>query len=229
MSRYRRWLIPKGAVFCPSGGAIAKLVLELQKASFLPSAGGVAKRAVAPDDPAKSGEPIPKALDGAWLDDPDRADLALRWSIEPPLHAPLVRVPTPASYGLEIHRADDFVYPSADAIDPLDATCACGEDLSFEWDEDEVIAPFGDAGGIFTECEECSRTFDPAQRSAEIADPFTGKRESVRGGAAYRFGVVVDCASTFAGGGAAPAFEPDLKQLVEAAFNRDFHEVAAIV
>ena len=260
-TRYRRWLIPKGGIFCPSGAGILKLIDELRKAHWVaapgtetlaalrfdgaPQAaatGGLARRVAAvtsPRDPAAGIEPIPRAVDADWIDDPKRSDVVLRWPVHPgksflwgadTLRYPLTRVEDvapPASFDFEIHRADDLVYPTDKGIGSLDAECRCGEDLTFEWDA-EVVSPFGSAGGIFTECEECSRTFDPAQHEANVLDPFTGKPTAVRGGAAYRFGLLVDCGASFPAGGSAPEFQPDLKTLVETAFGRDFHEIGAM-
>ena len=186
----RTFLIPKGATFNPSAGAVAALVEKLAEKGLV-SGAGTATRAVPADEQDARTEPVPKKLDAAWLDDPDRTDVVLRWG------------------SLEVHRADDFVYPEGSGIGALDATCACGDDLSFEWDPDEVVSPFGKAGGIFTECEACSRTFDPAKRAAKIH----GK--DVQGGAAYRFAVVVEGTP-----------DPALKALLEETFGRDFHEVA---
>src|SRR5450755_2981875 len=98
---YRRWLIAKGNVFSPSGEAIAKLVERLRKEKWIP-------------DPASGGkwERVPYPLDKSWLDHPDRTDLVMRWSIESStLKAPLTS--TPARYTFELHRGEDFVYPTA--------------------------------------------------------------------------------------------------------------------
>lgn len=187
----RTFLIPRGATFNPSAGAVAALVEKLAEKGMLPAAAGTATRAVPADERESRTEPVPKKLDAAWLDDPDRIDVVLRWGT------------------LEIHRADDFVCPEAAGIEVIDTECACGEDLAFEWDPDEVVSPFGAASGIFTECEECSRTFNPAKRAAKVH----GK--DVQGGAAYRFAVVVEGAA-----------DPALKALLEETFGRDFHEVA---
>jgi hypothetical protein len=162
-------------------------------------------------------------LEGEWIDDPDRSDLVLRWTsgdgARQPLTADLAR------FDLEIHRAEDFVHPVSEHVGAIATECLCGEDLSFEWDEDEIVSPFGDAAGIFTECDACSRTFDPTRHEATMTDPVTGAKAQVRGGAAHRFAVVVRCAAPT---GSAPTFHADLVALVEAAFGRDFHEIASI-
>ena len=261
-TEYRRWLIPKGNVFCPSGAGIAKLVLKLRaekwivdpaSASFsmlrfdgaplAAKSGGFSKRAIdvaTPRNAAAGWAPTPHPHAAEWIDHPDRADLTLRWPVHPKegwqwgptsVHHPLTPMegaPAPHAYDLEIHRGEDFIYPLSECIDAIDTTCTCGEDLAFEWDDDEIHSPFGGATGIFTECSECSRTFDPARALADMTDPLTGKKTSVRGGAAYRFALVVDCGKHFPPDGPMPAFHPELKALVETEFGRDFYEIGAI-
>jgi hypothetical protein len=263
-SEYRRWLIPKGNVFRPSGAGIAKLVDKLRKEKWIvdpksatfqklafesaplaAKSGGFSKRAIDVSEPRNASAgwaATPYPLSGEWLDHPDRADLVLRFPVHPipkqgwqwgpdSLHHPLTGmedVAAPLSYVLELHRGDDYVYPLSDCIDPIDTECACGEDLAFEWDDSEIQSPFGGASGIFTECSECSRTFDPAHAFADVTCPFTKKKTSVRGGAAYRFALVVDCGASFPARGPMPAFHPELKALCEAEFGRDFYEVGAI-
>jgi hypothetical protein len=187
------------------------------------------------DDPdaaiAATTEALPKILSPEWLDDPDREDLRLVWPVDadepPPLRYPLTRCPPgPVHYALELHRGHDYVYPIARTIDVVPTTCACGEDLGFHWDEDEVVPPFRASSGIFAECEACSRTFDPAKGVATITNPFDGTTEQVRGGAAYRFALEVDCGASFVRD-AALAFAPELVTLVEDEFGRSFFEVGA--
>lgn len=139
---------------------------------------------------------------------------------------PLTRAPDAPAYALEIHRAPDYVYPVSDTIEPLDTACPCGDDLAFEWDDEEVVPAFRASTGIYAECEACSRTYDPSKRSAKITNPFDGKSEDVRGGAAYRFALKVDCGKSFV---ADPqlAFAPDLVALVEDEFGRAFYEVGS--
>lgn len=201
--KYRRWLIAKGNVFFPSGAGIVKLVDRLRKEKWIP-------------DPATGAawKEVRFPLEAAWLDHPDRADLFLRW---PALRSPLAGAASPT---LELHRGDDFVYPEARGIGAIDSECACGEDLAFAWDDDDLPPPFGRASGIFTECSECSRTFDPARHEADIVDPRTGQTSRVRGGAAYRFAIVAASAEV-------AAFDPELVAACEAEFGRSFYEVGA--
>lgn len=239
---HARWLIARGNVFAPSALAVGKLVDALRAANFLPDPrsadfGKLAHESAREIFAKETGayavhtventfggdtkaivkattESVPLELTKDWLDDGDREELRLVWPVS---DASLLKAPVravPGRYAIELHRALEYVYPQAKGIEPLDATCKCGEDLSFEWDEDEVVPAFRSATGIFAECDECSRTFDPAKTTAEIAG------EEVAGGAAYRFALVVT-ADTPVG-----SFDPELVALLEKEFGRSFYEVA---
>jgi hypothetical protein len=206
---YKRWLIAKGNVFNPSGAAIAKLVAKLVKDQWIA-------------EPATSGAgtKVPSPLEAAWIDNPNRSDLVLRWTA---LRSPLAEGKVAE---LQIHRGEDFIYPDYEPIGALESDCACGEDLAFTWDEDELPSPFGSATGIFTECSECSRTFDPAKFEATVTDVRTGQKTKVRGGAAHRFAIVV--AGPLADGAVPSAFDADFIALCEAEFGRNFYEIGAV-
>lgn len=181
-----------------------------------------------------STEALPAAITAELLDDPDREELRLVWPVDvepgtsPPVNYPLTLTPeSNVRWSLEIHRALEYVYPVSDSIKPLPSECKCGEDLSFEWDEDEVVPAFRAATGIFAECDECSRTFDPAKEVATIKNPFDGSKEKMPGGAAYRFAIKVDCGDSFVAD-AKLAFAPALVELVEKEFGRSFYQVGSL-
>lgn len=225
--RYGRWLVAKGNVFAPGSVAIVKLVERLQKEGFLGTNGYAVKTVDAPGD---GKEPLPAAITKEWLDGPGKDELRLVWTAEgdAKLEYPLSMKPSgSAPWQIEIHRATEYVYPTADNIEPLDAECACGEDLTFEWDPDEVTSAFPASTGIFAECEECSRTFDPSKETATITNPFDDGEEDVPGGAAYRFAIKVDCGTSYAAD-AKLAFSPKLVALVEEEFGRGFYELGAL-
>lgn len=223
--RYERWLIAKGH-FAPGSVAVAKLVERLRKEKWIPEDGGQAITTVDIEDKAARIKPLPKTIDKEWLDDPDREELRLVWSItSDAVTYPLNNKPDGApSYAFEIHRAGEYVCPVAKTITPLPTICNCGEDISFAWDPDEVVSAFEKSTGIFTECEECSRTFDPSKVTSMITNPFDGSKEEVRGGGAYRFAIKIDCGSSFVDD-ARLAFAPELVALLENEFNRSFYEI----
>lgn len=230
---YQRWLIAKGNVLSPGPAAIAKLVERLRKEKWIPESGGHAMRTVDKDDAAKATEKLPAKIDADWIaGEPEREEMRMVWSVEgdaaKELEYPLSMTPDGRlSWTIEIHRAPEFVYPVADNIEMIDTTCNCDEDLTFDWDEDEVVPAFKASVGIFAECEECSRTFDPAKEIATITNPFDeDDEEDVRGGAAYRFALKVDCGESFV---ADPklTFAKGLVALFEEEFGRSFYEVGA--
>lgn len=228
---YQRWLLAKGNVLTPGPAAIVKLVERLRKEKWIPESGGHAVKTVDKADAAKATEKQPAPLTADWLAAPDREEMRLVWAVEGDggrLTYPLTMKPDGnVTYSIELHRAPEFVYPVADNIEMIDTTCNCDEDLAFDWDEDEVVPAFRSSVGIFAECEECSRTFDPAQESATIKNPFDeSDEEDVFGGAAYRFALKVDCGKSFV---ADPrlAFAKELVTLFEEEFGRSFYEVGA--
>jgi hypothetical protein len=181
---------------------------------------------------AASTDPLPAALTAEWIADPSREELRLVWPVDvdapSPLKYPLSRVPEgPLRYSLEIHRSEEYVYPIAEAIGPVPTECRCGEDQGFEWDEEELVPAFSASSGIFAECEECSRTFEPSKGTAVLTNPFDGSSSEVFGGAAYRFALKVDCGKCFVPD-AKLAFAPELVALVAAEFGREFHEVGCL-
>lgn len=225
--RYERWLVAKGNVFSPGSAAIVKLIERLRKEGWIGAKGHAVKTVDAPGD---GKEPLPAEITKDWLDGPGRDEMRLVWTVEgdPGLEYPLSQKPAGSTpYSIEIHRATEYVYPTSETIDALDATCACGEDLTFEWDPDEVVCAFRSSTGIFAECEECSRTFNPSTETATITNPFDESEEEVVGGAAYRFALKVDCGAAFA---ADPklAFAPKLVALVEEEFGRGFYEFGSL-
>jgi hypothetical protein len=171
----------------------------------------------------------PAPLTVEWLDDPSREEMRLVWPVDAealPLRYPLTHAPTGrVSYMLELHRAPEYVYPVADEIGVINTICNCGEDLTYEWDADEVVPAFRASNGIFAECSECSRTFDPAKLSAVMKNPFDGSEEELQGGAAYRFAIKIDCGDCFVEDPRL-TFAPELVALVEKECGRTFYEVA---
>jgi hypothetical protein len=173
---------------------------------------------------------LPASITKDWLDRPDHEEIRLVWPVagdDPPVQYPLSHRPSVASYSLEIHRAPEYIQPTARGLGTVPTVCACGEDLSFEWDEDEVVAPFGAATGIFAECDDCSRTFDPAKGSAVIENPFDKTKTKLPGGAAHRFALKVDCGESFVDDPRL-SFHADLVAAVEKAFGREFYQVGCL-
>ena len=227
----------EGFIVDPTPANLAKLTLSGLREERAKLTGGYAVKTVpnqyGKDVRAKisaATEAQPSELTKDWLEDPSREELRLVWPVageSPPVKYPLSLVPEAPTWSLEIHRAPDYVYPISDGIDALDTTCRCGEDLEFEWDLDDLVPAFGAANGIFAECEDCSRTFDPAKRTATVRDPFDGPERELAGGAAYRFALKVTCGESFVRD-ARLAFAPELVALVEKEFGREFYQVGSV-
>jgi len=229
-----------GFIVDPSSGpAFEKLHFTGARESHAKKTGGYAVRTVDKTFGdvhamiAATTEPQPATMTADWLDDPDREELRLVWPVsysrDAGLRYPLSMKPDndEVAYALEVHRAPEYVYPIADTIGRLPTTCACGEELDFEWDEEEVVPAFPSSTGIFAECDACSRTFDPSKGMAKIKNPFDGTSERVPGGAAYRFAVKVTCERAFVHD-ARLAFSSELVAVVEKTFGRQFYEVGAL-
>lgn len=231
--REEKWIAdPKSAEF-------AKLRFDGRRDAYAKTTGGYAVRTVENrfgKDVAKqlaaSTEAQPAPMTADWLDDPEREELRLVWPVTGadaiPVKYPLTHRPEGDVYwSLELHRAPEYICPISETIGSISTTCACGEDLDFEWDEEEVVPAFRASTGIFAECDECSRTFDPAKSSAKVENPFDGTSERLPGGATHRFALKVDCGKCFVADGKL-AFAPELVALVEKEFGRSFYEVGAL-
>ena len=229
----------EGWILDPASPALAKLRFQGKRAERAKVTGGYAVKTVenrfGRDAVAKldaGTEPMPAELTKDWLEDPDREELRLVWPVDftgsTTVKYPLNLTPDgDVYYSLEIHRCLEYVYPTAETIEALPSVCRCGEDLAFEWDDEELVPAFGASTGIFAECEECSRTFEPAKGTATITNPFDDTTEEVPGGAAYRFALKVDCGKCFVEDGKL-AFAPELVALMETEFGRPFYEVGCV-
>jgi hypothetical protein len=223
----------------PASPDLARLRFRGKREELAKATGGYAVKTVenafGADAAAKlaaSTESQPRAVTADWLADDEREEVRLVWPVDAedplPVKYPLSRRPDGnVVWALELHRAPEYVYPVASGIGSLPTECRCSEDLSFEWDEEEVVAAFDRATGIFAECDECSRTFDPSKGSATIVNPLDGAKETVPGGGAYRFALKVDCGEHYVKD-AGLTFAPELVALVEKEFGRSFYEFACV-
>jgi hypothetical protein len=231
--RSENWIVD------PASADLAKLRFRGTRAERAKASGGYAVKTVentfGEDRVAKidaSTEAQPSGITADWLADEDREEVRLVWPVEGddplPVKYPLSRKPDGAiGWALELHRAPEYVYPVAPGIGPLPTECRCSEDLSFEWDEDEVVAAFERSTGIFAECDECSRTFDPSKGNATIENPFDGTKATLAGGGAYRFALKVDCGEKYVEDPSL-SFAPELVALVEKEFGRSFYEFGCV-
>jgi hypothetical protein len=233
----------RGEKWIVDPAAVGPLRFEGARDQLAAATGGLAVRTVdntfGGDRRARllgSAEPLPAQLTSAWIDDSAREELRIVWPVDAEdtrlVHYPLSRAPSAhrrddrVSFTLEIHLSHDYVYPARDGLEPIPTECACGDDLSFAWDEDDLVPAFPASTGIFAECEACARTFDPAKGAAKLVNPIDGSFATVRGGAAYRFALKA-VADPYVHD-AALAFNLELVALVEDEFGRDFYQFAAL-
>lgn len=231
--RAENWIID------PASADLGKLRFRGKREESAKATGGYAVKTVentfGDDAAAKvmaSTEAQPNVVTAEWLAEEDREEVRLVWPVDAddpaPVKYPLSRRPDGAiSWALEVHRAPEYVYPVGPGMGRLPSECRCSEDLSFEWDEEEVVAAFERSSGIFAECDECSRTFDPSTGSATIENPFAKTKEKIPGGGAYRFALKVDCGDHFVAD-AGLTFAPELVALVEKEFGRSFYEFGSL-
>lgn len=159
-------------------------------------------------------------------------DLNVVWPIESltksGLKYPLIPQPfkTPQEaddcyYELEMHFGKDFIYQYSEVIHPFDPapTCKCGNQLEYFPEDDDD--PFY-CSRLSRMCAKCGNPFDPTELEAEGRDGWTGKPFSIKGGAAYRFALVVDCGKFF---GKDHVIDPQLKRLVEEVLHVHTYEV----
>jgi hypothetical protein len=219
----------------------------LPKLRFAPSSlaaktGGMAIRTVdkKPGDDARTmhlaqADPQPWELTAEWLDAPEHEDLRLVWPVDlgedGVLKYPLSLVPGREKgqgweLTVEVHWSSDYVYPVSENIGLIPTVCSCGEDLAFEWDEEEVVPAFTESTGIFATCEACCRTFEPGRGTATLTPPFGAAPSELRGGAAYRFAIALT--SRAYAEDPALAFHRDLVALVEDEFGREFFELGSL-
>lgn len=130
-----------------------------------------------------------------------KGELILQWPVTNTLEA---RLKNPLGlvdevegtyFNLELHFSDDFVSHSTEMIDPPDARCSnCRKDLEYWPDADADIFY---AGRIRQVCPACSMSFRPQDHAIAYRDGITGEEGELKGGATYRFAIVIDCGKSW--------------------------------
>jgi hypothetical protein len=148
-----------------------------------------------------------------------------------PLRYPLNK-PSPVSandtyFDFELWLGRDHVYKTAEVIDPFeDERCACGAELVYDpesGNESLFYAP-----RMRTRCQNCGKPFEPSERVAIVRDPWTNAESKVRGGATFRFAVVVDCGKCWPEDEAGFGVNEDLRKLCESHFHQSFYEIVEV-
>ena len=229
--RAERWIVD------PASADLGKLRFGRGREERAKATGGYAVKTVenvfGDDIEAKiaaSTEALPASITAEWLADEDREEVRLVWPAsgdEPlPVKYPLSHKPDgDVRWALELHRAPEYVYPVVPGIGALPTECRCSEDLSFEWDEEEVVAAFERSSESSP-----SVTRQPHVRiqskGAPHQEPVRRNEELIPGGGAYRFALKVDCGARYVDVEARLA--PELVALVEKEFGRSFYEFGCL-
>jgi hypothetical protein len=118
----------------------------------------------------------------------------------------------------------EYVQHVSELIDPINATCECGEDLEY-YPEDDIFY----SSRIRNPCPQCARPFDPSAIEVVVRDGWTGDESQVRGGAIYRFAITIDCHKCIPERKSVPIrANPAFIELCERQFGESFYEVADV-
>ncbi|WP_165068437.1 hypothetical protein [Paludisphaera rhizosphaerae] len=245
---YRHFLIAEDNTYRPGPEELARLVNALLEAGFVARGGSgdfdimAAAISILPPDAdcyVQIGDqeyaPFPCPCSAGNFADLVGRDFIIRWEVdsinEAGLKYPLDPFPEEgedAYYDIELHMARDFVYQTAECIDPFgEVKCSCGQVLEYwERDGDRAIRPVYYSQRIHRECPACGEPFLPQRLIARIRVGHAGDAGERAGGATYLFAVVVDCSKDFARGIDAPIRAIDaFLILVEKTLGRRFYEI----
>jgi hypothetical protein len=232
----------KGAWICdPEAPDFAALTFTtMRQSAFASKTGAYCKVSVSTGkgSNADSGyAAFPTANVAIWLRARGDADFRIVWPVENyeavssslryPLDWSNPLSPDAIYYDLELWVSHDYVYKTAEAIDPFDDEhCHCGAPLTYDAEEE--------GGALFyalrmrARCPECGRPFDPSERSALVRDPWTGLESEVRGGATFRFALVVDCGKCIPRDPISVRLKKELRQLCEYHWQQRFYEIVEL-
>ena len=208
---YCHYLIPRPNNFVPTAEQLSDLAIAFATDDWIACPGSDAIRKTASIDSMayadaestyakvkrqRGFEAVPFPLTADWFKKQSASDLHLTFPVEHGdqvgLHFPLIAdggIPADPYYGIQLHlSSSDFIHHSSEVIEPIDATCNCGEKLEYDL-EDEVFY----SARIRERCYRCGQIFDPATMDVTVRDGWNGSKSIVRGGAIYRFAVVIDC------------------------------------
>ena len=155
-------------------------------------------------------------------------DRILSWRIESPAIAyPLAPVDVPPqdrTFEIQIHVSSDFVYHASECIDPFESSaCACGTQLDYD-SEDELFTDLR----LPVACPVCGKAFDPSDLPAAYRHPVTGEESLLRGGASYRFAIVIDCGKCVPSESKAVTADPRFLELCQTELKAPFYEVGDV-
>lgn len=206
---YRYLLIPRDNMHRPNAEAVMQLI-EAWRDNGYAVRGGTPQHAAMNfhthsttyANAAATGASIRTAQGWRSFEDPhigvvDQGELILQWPVTNTLDCGLknplglVDEVEGTYFDLELHFSEDFVSDCNEMIDPMDTLCgSCGQDLEY-WPDSKPDIFY--AGRIRHVCPRCGTPFRPQDRAAVFRDGMTGEESELKGGAAYRFAIAVDC------------------------------------
>ena len=207
---YYRYLIPRANQLRPTANQLASFVEALAGDRWIPTPGSSSLRKMAElngkshDEAAQTWAHVnrppvgrtsaPFPLDAAWFAGFDDRDLCLKIPVEYAdqigLQPPLVcngPIPADPYYDVEIHLSRDYVERISELIEPIETKCSCGEELGCAAAADPFFA-----SRIRVRCPKCNEPFLPFRHDVVFRDGWTRAQSTVRGGAVYRFALVID-------------------------------------
>jgi hypothetical protein len=217
---YQHFLIPRDNTVRPTPDRIAALIEAWLAAGFIvrPGSEALAAMVFSAGSPAKSTGALRIKRSGrnreadAFAVPCDARALAvlgepsalIQWPVDNTklsgTHYPMEPVPDLRDVGpyyqLELRICADYVNESSETLDGLwgaECACECGKALDYTAAEDDPLW----VGRIRHLCPDCGTEFRPQDHMSEGRDGFTGKGYELRGGACYRFAIVIDCGKCF--------------------------------
>lgn len=234
---YRYLLIPRDNTHRPDTEAVERLIRAWRDSNFAVRRGSPEQAAILKTISSKTqahavatGASLHTAagwrsFDDGNIEEAAAGELILQWPV-PRAQPSTVRNPfglvdeeDGTYFDLELHFSDDFVQVANEMIDPMDAGCSkCGKDLEY-WPEIGVPDIFH-SGRIQRTCPACGANFRPQDRVVVFRDGITGDESELRGGATYRFAIVIDCGKcwrTETSGDGEPVLEAEFLSVCETA------------
>jgi hypothetical protein len=233
---YRHYMIPRPNTTLPEPAAVARLLARLAEERWLPSKPdhgdeGQLQRFGA--QPLR----VPHGARPAWYlpHVATGADVKVVWGLDDPVKRGL-RVPldfdgagsSPIDYSVEVHLSGrDYFFETSEIIEGLEEhRCECGESLETTTGRTPVAIFYSGEDRIAFQCPSCESVFDPTDLPVGVRNWVTGRPGVVKGGAYYRFALVIDSGKRFPSGPEVK-LDPDLRDVASRELGCSFYEIGS--